>query len=75
MNDLYVAPGVRGRGVGRSLIQACAREARAHGADRLGWQTAPDNDQAQALYESVGASREQWVDYFRPVDDPSAGDD
>jgi hypothetical protein len=28
------------------------------------WQTARDNGRAQALYERVGAHREEWVDYW-----------
>ena len=35
---------------------------------RLDWQTATDNLRAQAVYDRVGATREQWVDYWLPVD-------
>lgn len=67
MNDLYIAPAARGQGVGRALIEACAERARAHGADQLGWQTAPDNQTAQRLYDAVGGRRESWIDYHLPI--------
>lgn len=64
MNDLFVAAGARGGGVAEALIEACAERARAHGAGSLDWQTALDNRRAQAVYERVGAQRdERWLDY------------
>jgi GNAT superfamily N-acetyltransferase len=63
MNDLYVDPAARGTGVAEALIRASADEARAAGAVRLWWQTAPDNERAQAVYDRVGARRESWQDY------------
>ena len=63
MNDLYVAPEARGQGLGAALIEECRRFATERRAGKLGWQTAPDNEVAQRLYESVGATREDWVDY------------
>jgi ribosomal protein S18 acetylase RimI-like enzyme len=70
MNDLFVAPDARGAAggrVGEALIAACAERARAHGAVSLTWQTAPDNERAQALYDRIGAERSQWLDYDLPV--------
>jgi GNAT superfamily N-acetyltransferase len=67
MNDLFVAPGARGLGVADSLIEACRAECAARGAGRLTWQTAPDNAAAIKVYDRVGATREQWVDYWLPV--------
>jgi GNAT superfamily N-acetyltransferase len=64
MNDLFVAPEGRGTGVADALILACVDECKARGACRLTWQTAPDNATAQRVYERVGASREEWVDYW-----------
>lgn len=63
MNDLFVAPGARGRGVGRALIEAAAEVARERGAVHLEWATAPDNHTAQRLYDSTGAERSEWVEY------------
>jgi GNAT superfamily N-acetyltransferase len=64
MNDLFVAPAGRGTGVADALIAACVDECRARGAAKLTWQTAPDNATAQRVYERVGATREEWVDYW-----------
>jgi GNAT superfamily N-acetyltransferase len=63
MNDLYVAAPARGQGVAEALIEACREQARERGAATIGWQTAKDNLRAQAVYERVGARREEWVDY------------
>ena len=64
MNDLFVVPAARGRGVSSLLINACLERCRERGAIRMTWQTAPDNATAQAVYDHVGATREQWVDYW-----------
>lgn len=63
MNDLFVEPGTRGRGVGRALIEAARDVARQRGAAHLEWATAPDNHTAQRLYDSTGAERSEWVEY------------
>jgi GNAT superfamily N-acetyltransferase len=63
MNDLYVTPAARGTGAADGLIDACAEECRLHGATSLDWQTAKDNARAQRVYERVGATRAEWVDY------------
>jgi GNAT superfamily N-acetyltransferase len=64
MNDLFVAETARGQGLAEQLIEACRRETADRGAQRLVWQTAPDNRRAQTVYERVGATRERWVDYW-----------
>jgi GNAT superfamily N-acetyltransferase len=63
MNDLYVAEHARGTRIADALIAACAEHARAHGARSLTWQTATDNERAQAVYDRVGARRSSWLDY------------
>jgi GNAT superfamily N-acetyltransferase len=67
MNDLFVAPEARGKGVAEALIEACRAECAGHGAGKLTWQTAPDNATAMKLYDRIGAVRERWVDYWLPV--------
>jgi GNAT superfamily N-acetyltransferase len=68
MNDLFVAPEARGGGVARALIAACLERCREHGATELVWQTARDNHRAQALYDRIGATRDdRWLDYSLPV--------
>lgn len=63
MNDLYVDEKTRGEGVGRSLIEAAAEVARERGSPILEWSTAPDNRNAQHLYDSTGAERSTWIEY------------
>jgi GNAT superfamily N-acetyltransferase len=63
MNDLYVEPDTRGKGIGRKLIEASREVARERGAAHLEWATAPDNHTAQRLYDSTGAERSEWVEY------------
>src|SRR3954454_13623435 len=67
MNDLYVAPEGRGSGAADALIRAAVNRVREHGGVRLEWQTALDNERAQAVYDRVGARRERWLDYSLPV--------
>src|SRR5436189_5650627 len=67
MNDLYVAPEARGTRLAAALIEACRAECAARGAGKLTWPTAPDNAAAMKVYDRVGATREQWVDYWLPV--------
>jgi GNAT superfamily N-acetyltransferase len=61
--DLYVEESVRGRGVGRALIEASAGVARERGAIHLEWETEPDNHRAQRLYDTTGAERSEWIEY------------
>jgi GNAT superfamily N-acetyltransferase len=69
MNDLYVAAEARGTGVAGALIDACLERCREHGAAELVWQTAKDNARAQAVYDRIGATRDdRWLDYSLPVD-------
>jgi GNAT superfamily N-acetyltransferase len=64
MNDLFVAEGARGAGIADALILACRAECASHGARRMEWQTAPDNLRAQSVYDRVGGTRDEWVDYW-----------
>lgn len=64
MNDLFVADGARGRGVGRRLIEACVEAARERGLPVVEWYTATDNARAQRLYDRYpGARRSAWLAY------------
>ena len=68
MNDLFVAEDARGGGVADALIEACAERCRERGATSLDWQTAHSNERARAVYERVGATRdERWLDYSLDV--------
>ena len=69
MNDLFVAEGARGGGHADALIAGCAERCRAHGATDLAWQTARTNERAQAVYDRVGATRDdRWLDYSLTVE-------
>ncbi len=59
LSDLFVAPSARGGGVGRLLMEAAARYARATGAVGLELATARTNEPAQRLYESLGWRRDE----------------
>lgn len=63
MNDLFVVPDARGKGVGRALIEECRRHARERGAPELVWETAPDNETAQRLYDSLTDDKSSWFSY------------
>ena len=72
MNDLFVAAEARGAGVAEALIEACRAECARRGAGKLTWQTAADNERAMKVYDRVGAMREQWIDYWLPVEQRSS---
>jgi RimJ/RimL family protein N-acetyltransferase len=50
-------------GAAEALILACRDRCRERGATTLIWQTARGNLCAQAVYERLGAVREEWLDY------------
>ena len=51
LEDLYVRPGARGRGIGFALIDWLRNAMRAEGWARLYWMTREDNAQARRLYD------------------------
>jgi ribosomal protein S18 acetylase RimI-like enzyme len=63
LNDLYVIPESRGSGTGRALIKRCRELCEERGAEKLVWETAPDNTTAQRLYERIGAEKSTWLTY------------
>lgn len=65
MNDLFVDPAVRRRGVGAALFDASLAYATDHGYARLDWVTANDNHGAQRFYERHGGRRGPWVSYSK----------
>jgi ribosomal protein S18 acetylase RimI-like enzyme len=52
--ELYVAPARRGQGLGRELMRAALREARARGADSMDIGVDEPDLAARRLYESLG---------------------
>lgn len=63
LNDLFVTEQARGTGAGRALIDRCLQLCRARGAQKLVWETAPDNATAQRLYDGIGAEKSSWLTY------------
>lgn len=55
LEDLYVRPAWRRRGIGRALLAHVAGLARARGCGRLEWAVLDWNERAIALYRSLGA--------------------
>lgn len=59
LNDLFVAPEARRKGVAQSLMARAAQAGRALGAASLSLSTARDNRAAQALYQALGWELDQ----------------
>ena len=56
LEDLFVAPGTRGGGVGRALIAHVREQAAAAGAQKVYWLTQDTNTTARMLYDQVATS-------------------
>ena len=54
LEELYVVPALRGRGIGRALLREVLDVARAQGATHIDLGTSEDDEAARALYESEG---------------------
>ena len=67
LQDLFVDPAARNRGVARALIEAVAATARERGAFRLYWHTHTGNATARALYDKV-ARHIGMIRYDRALD-------
>ena len=65
LQDLYADPVVRGKGVGRALIQAVYKAADDHGAPNVYWLTQEFNDTARLLYDRIGVVT-PFIKYQRP---------
>ncbi len=55
LEDLFVSPQARGRGLGRALIADLMALAKAKGWQRLYWHTDENNATARKLYDSIVA--------------------
>jgi len=62
LEDLFVRPSMRGKGVGRALLRALAREARERGCGRMEWAVLDWNEPALDFYRSLGARPlKEWI--------------
>lgn len=69
LEDLYVLPALRGKGIGKALLRALARLAVERGCARLEWSVLDWNSPAIEFYKSLGAvAQEEWT-IFRVADD------
>ncbi|MEN9603455.1 MAG: hypothetical protein RL545_144 [Actinomycetota bacterium] len=66
LEDLFVSPLARRRGVGELLIRGCADFARESGSSSLYWFTHKNNLSAQRLYDKV-ASRSEFIIFEKAV--------
>ncbi len=66
LQDLFVAPDVRGGGVGRALIEAVYAAADAAGRPEVYWLTQQDNARARGLYDTIGVVT-PFIKYRRPT--------
>jgi GNAT superfamily N-acetyltransferase len=64
LEDLFVEPSQRLKGIGRALIEATYKEADARGCTRTYWATQEFNYRARALYDRV-ATKSVFVQYRR----------
>jgi GNAT superfamily N-acetyltransferase len=67
LQDLFTSEGMRGRGVGRALIEAVYAAAKAAGSSRVYWHTHETNATAIALYERM-AERSGFIVFRRMME-------
>jgi GNAT superfamily N-acetyltransferase len=65
LQDLFTRPDMRGRGVGRALINAVYDAADDMGCSKVYWMTQDHNFQARELYDQVGRLT-PFIRYDRP---------
>jgi GNAT superfamily N-acetyltransferase len=64
LEDLYVRPSHRGRGIGKALLAELARRCGREGLARLDWAVLDWNAPSIAFYESLGAAAQgDWTGY------------
>jgi ribosomal protein S18 acetylase RimI-like enzyme len=67
LTELYLVPAARGRGLGRSLLEAVVASARAAGVRALHLSVRPDNAPAVALYRKSGFQPWQRLPFTRKL--------
>ena len=56
LEDIYVEPGARGKGLGKALVVEVIRTARTRGSRRCEWMVLDWNQRAKQFYQSLGAN-------------------
>ncbi len=64
LEDVFVLPEFRKRGIGNALLRHCVRTAHERGCGRMEWTCLDWNTNAQAMYDRMGARRmKEWFLY------------
>jgi len=63
LNDLFVRPEIRGRGIGEKLVSAVADEARKQVWAEVYWHTQNDNSVARGLYDKITGGTDGFINY------------
>ncbi len=64
LEDIYVQPVMRGKGIGRLLLLAVAQAGASRNAGRIEWQALNWNETAIHFYEALGARRmSEWITF------------
>lgn len=64
LQDLFVAPDIRGGGVGRQLIESVYEVAQKNGCSRVHWLTQFTNERAMVLYDKI-ATKSGFLQYVK----------
>jgi len=68
LEDLFVDPEYRGRGIGKALLSYLEQLGRERGCDRLQWSVLKWNEQAIRFYKNRGAvPMDEWTLYRLPL--------
>ena len=68
LEDLYVAPEFRGRGLGEAFLREIARRGSQRGFERIDFQVLEWNAPAIGFYEKLGAVRDESERHFKFTD-------
>jgi len=64
LEDLFVRPDMRGRGIGKALLRSLARVAKERECARMEWQVLDWNQPAIDFYKSLGAvAKDEWTTF------------
>ena len=64
LEDVFVSPAYRRRGIGSALLRHCIQVAHERGCERMEWTCLDWNKKAQAVYERIGARHlSEWYLY------------
>ncbi len=69
LNDLFVAPEIRGGGLGAALIEAVVAEGRRHDWAEVYWHTQSHNAVARGLYDKLTGGTDGFVNYTIKIED------